>query len=311
MGTPILWVGFNLLVLLALALDLGVFHRKAHKIKLGEAAFGSALWIALALVFGWGIWHWHGEQRGLEYFTGYVIEKALSVDNLFVFLVIFRTFQVPEAVQHRVLAWGILGALVMRGVMIAAGAVLVARFQWILPAFGVFLVYTGLHMLWKREKAVHYEKNPIFRFASSHLRVTKEYRGERFFLKDGGQLFATPLFLVLLIVEITDVTFAVDSIPAIFGITRDPFIVYTSNVFAILGLRALYFLLADVLDYFHYLGIGLALVLMFIGGKMVADPWVHISVVLSLGVVGGTLLLAMLISVLTRPVKKKKKPGTG
>src|SRR6266481_209738 len=273
MGSPILWVGFNLFVLLALALDLGVFHRKAHKIKFGEAAFGSALWISLALIFGWCVWHWNGEQRGLE--------------------------------------WGILGALVMRGIMIATGAVLVARFQWILPAFGVFLVYTGLHMLWKRDKSVHYEKNPIFRFASSHLRVTKEYRGERFFLKDGGQLFATPLFLVLLIVEITDVTFAVDSIPAIFGITRDPFIVYTSNVFAILGLRALYFLLADVLDYFHYLGIGLALVLMFIGGKMVADPWVHISVVLSLGAVGGTLLLAMLISVLTRPVKKKKEPGTG
>jgi tellurite resistance protein TerC len=311
MGSPILWVGFNLLVLFALALDLGVFHRKAHKIKLREAAFGSALWIALALVFGGCIWHWYGEQRGLEYFTGYVIEKALSVDNLFVFLVIFRTFQVPEAVQHRVLAWGILGALVMRGIMIATGAALVARFQWILPAFGIFLVYTGLHMLWQREKAVHYEKNPIFRFASSHLRVTKEYRGERFFLKEGGQLFATPLFLVLLIVEITDVTFAVDSIPAIFGITRDPFIVYSSNVFAILGLRALYFLLADVLDYFRYLGIGLALVLMFIGAKMVADPWVHISVVLSLSVVGGILLLAMLISVLTRPVKKKKEPGTG
>jgi tellurite resistance protein TerC len=311
MGTPILWVGFNLLVLLALALDLGVFHRKAHKIKFGEAAFGSALWIALALVFGGCIWHWYGEQRGLEYFTGYVIEKALSVDNLFVFLVIFRTFQVPEAVQHRVLAWGILGALVMRGIMIAAGAVLVARFQWILPAFGVFLVHTGLHMLWKREKNVHYEKNPIFRFASSHLRVTKEYRGTSFFLRESGQIFATPLFLVLLIVEITDVTFAVDSIPAIFGITRDPFIVYTSNVFAILGLRALYFLLADVLEYFHYLGIGLALVLMFIGAKMVADPWAHISVVLSLSVVGGILLLAMLISVLTGPVRKKKEPGTG
>jgi len=306
MGSPILWVGFNLLVLLALALDLGVFHRKAHKIKPGEAAFGSALWIALALAFGWCIWHWYGEQRGLEYFTGYVIEKALSVDNLFVFLVIFRTFQVPEAVQHRVLAWGILGALVMRGIMIAAGAVLVARFQWILPAFGVFLVYTGLHMLWKREKAVHYEKNPIFRFASSHLQVTKEYRGERFFLREGGRLFATPLLLVLLIVEITDVTFAVDSIPAIFAITRDPFIVCTSNVFAILGLRALYFLLADVLDYFRYLGAGLALVLMFIGAKMVADPWVHISVVLSLGVVGGILLLASLISVFTGAAKKKE-----
>jgi tellurite resistance protein TerC len=310
MGSPILWVGFNLFVLLALALDLGVFHRKAHKIKFGEAAFASALWISAALIFGGCVWHWYGEQRGLEYFTGYVIEKALSVDNLFVFLVIFRSFQVPEAVQHRVLAWGILGALVMRGIMIATGAVLVARFQWILPAFGVFLIYTGLHMLWKRDKNVHYEKNPIFRFASSHLRVTKEYRGERFFLKQGGQLFATPLLLVLLIVEITDVTFAVDSIPAIFGITRDPFIVYTSNVFAILGLRALYFLLADVLDYFHYLGIGLALVLMFIGAKMVADPWVHISVVLSLSVVGGILLLAILISVLTGP-PSKKEPGTG
>ena len=310
MGSPILWVGFNLFVLLALALDLGVFHRKAQKIKLREAAFGSALWITLALVFGWCVWHWYGEQRGLEYFTGYVIEKALSVDNLFVFLVIFRTFQVPEPVQHRVLAWGILGALVMRGIMIAAGAVLVAKFHWILVAFGVFLVYTGLHMLWKREKAVHYEKNPIFQFASSHLRVTKEYRGSSFFLKEGGQFFATPLLLVLLIVEISDVTFAVDSIPAIFGITRDPFIVYTSNVFAILGLRALYFLLADVLDYFHYLSIGLAIVLMFIGAKMVADPWLHISVVLSLSVVGGILFLAMLISVLTCP-PKKKEPRAG
>lgn len=310
MGSPILWVGFNLFVLLALALDLGVFHRKAHKIKLAEAAFGSALWISLALAFGWCVWNWYGEQRGLEYLTGYVIEKALSVDNLFVFLVIFRTYQVPEAVQHRVLAWGILGALVMRGIMIAAGAALVAKFQWILLAFGVFLVYTGLHMLWKRDKNVHYEENPLFRFASSHLRVTKEYRGERFFLKEGGQRFATPLLLVLLIVEITDVTFAVDSIPAIFGITRDPFIVYTSNVFAILGLRALYFLLADILEYFHYLGIGLALVLVFIGAKMVADPWLHISVVMSLSVVGGILLLAMLISVLTCP-PKKKEPGTG
>src|ERR1700674_3614382 len=225
MGNPILWVGFNLFVLLALALDLGVFHRKAHKIKLGEAAFGSALWIALALGFGCCIWHWDGEQRGLEYFTGYVIEKALSVDNLFVFLVIFRAFQVPEAVQHRVLAWGILGALVMRGVMIAAGAVLVARFQCILPAFGVFLVYTGLHMLWKREKEVHYEKNPLFRFASAPVRVTKVLRGQRFFLKKCGQLFATPLLLVLQIVEISAPTLAVATIPAIFVVTRDPFVI--------------------------------------------------------------------------------------
>lgn len=305
MGTPILWVGFNLFVLLALALDLGVFHRKAHKIELGEAALWSAVWIGLSLGFGFVVWHWYGCSRGLEYFTGYVIEKALSIDNLFVFLMIFRAFRVPSEVQHRVLAWGILGALLMRGIMIAAGSALVTRFDWILQLFGVFLVYTGLHMLWKPDKAVHYEKNPIFRFANSHLRMTPEYQGDKFFVRREGQLFATPLLLVLLIVEITDVTFAVDSIPAIFGITRDPFIVYTSNVFAILGLRALYFLLADVLEYFRYLGIGLALVLLFIGAKMVAEPWLHVSVGVSLGVVGGILSLAILISVLGGPAKAK------
>jgi len=225
------------------------------------------------------------------------------VDNLFVFLVIFRAFSVDEAVQHRVLAWGILGALVMRGIMIVAGAAMIARFNWLLPVFGLFLVYTGLHMLWKRNKEVHYEKNPIFRFASKHLRVSREYSGASFFVRQDGRLSATPLFLVLLIVEITDVTFAVDSIPAIFGITRDPFIVYTSNVFAILGLRALYFLLADVLDYFQYLGIGLAVVLMFIGAKMTAEPWLHISVLISLSVVGGVLLLSMLASFVFKPKK--------
>jgi tellurite resistance protein TerC len=298
MGTPLLWVVFNLFVLIALALDLGVFHRKAHKISIREAAFWSAVWIALALGFGYFVWHWHGPQRGLEFFTGYVIEKALSVDNLFVFLVIFRTFQVDERVQHRVLEWGILGALVMRGLMIAAGAVLISRFHWILPVFGVFLVYTGLHMIWKHGKQVHYERNPIFRFASSHLRVTKEYDGTNFFVRRGGQLFATPLLLVLLVIEISDVTFAVDSIPAIFGITRDPFIVYTSNVFAILGLRALYFLLSDLLKYLRYLAYGLALVLIFIGVKMVIEPWFHVSVHASLAVVGGILLLATVVSLL-------------
>jgi len=303
MGTLPLWVGFNVFVLIALVLDLGVFHRKAHKIGIREALLASALWIALALGFGFFIWHSFGAQRGLEYLTGYVIEKALSVDNLFVFLVIFRAFRVDETVQHRVLAWGILGALVMRGIMIVAGAAMIARFNWLLPVFGLFLVYTGLHMLWKRNKDVHYEKNPIFRFASKHLRVTREYSGARFFVREDGRLSATPLFLVLLIVEITDVTFAVDSIPAIFGITRDPFIVYTSNVFAILGLRALYFLLADVLDYFQYLGIGLAVVLMFIGAKMTAEPWLHISVLISLSVVGGVLLLSMLASFIFKPKK--------
>ncbi len=307
MGTPLLWVGFNSFVLVALALDLGVFHRKAHKIKFREAAVWSAVWIAMATAFGYFVWNWYGAQRGLEYFTGYVIEKALSVDNLLVFLVIFRAFQVDEQVQHRVLAWGILGALAMRGIMIAAGAVLIARFHWILPAFGIFLVYTGLHMLWKRGKQVHYERNPIFRFVSTHLRVTREYHGGSFFVRQNGQRFATPLLLVLLVIEITDVTFAVDSIPAIFGITRDPFIVFTSNVFAILGLRALYFLLSDLLHYLRYLGYGLALVLMFIGVKMVAELWLHISVRVSLAVVGGILLLATLLSFWAGP---RKDAGT-
>jgi len=303
MGTPLLWVGFNLFVLVALAFDLGVFHRNPHKITIREAFIASALWIGIAIAFGCGVWHWYGEQRGLEYFTGYVIEKALSVDNLFVFLVIFRAFHVDDRVQHRVLAWGILGALIMRGLLITVGAVLVARFHWILAAFGIFLVYTGLHMLWRREKAVHYEKNPIFRFASKHLRLTKEYHGSRFFVRQNGQLFGTPLVLVLLIIELTDVAFAVDSIPAIFGITRDPFIVYTSNVFAILGLRALYFLLVGLLDYFRYLGIGLALILIFIGVKLIAEPWLHISVAYSLGVVGILLLLTIVLSLWAGPKK--------
>jgi tellurite resistance protein TerC len=303
MGTPLLWVGFNLFVLVALAFDLGVFHRNPHKITIREAFIASALWIGFAIAFGCGVWHWYGEQRGLEYFTGYVIEKALSVDNLFVFLVIFRAFHVDDRVQHRVLAWGILGALIMRGLLITVGAVLVARFHWILAAFGIFLVYTGLHMLWRREKAVHYEKNPIFRFASKHLRLTKEYHGSSFFVRQNGQLFGTPLVLVLLIIELTDVAFAVDSIPAIFGITRDPFIVYTSNVFAILGLRALYFLLVGLLDYFRYLGIGLALILIFIGAKLIAEPWLHISVSYSLGVVGILLLLTIVLSLWAGPKK--------
>jgi len=300
MGTPLRWFAFNLFILAALALDLGVFHRKAHKIRLKEAGLWSFLWITLATVFGIGVWHWFGKQRGLEYFTGYLIEKALSVDNLFVFLVIFRVYQVEERVQHRVLAWGIIGALIMRGIMIAAGTGLISRFQWVLPLLGVFLVYTGLHMLWTKERDVRYEQNPLFKFANRHLRVTKSYQGERFLIKEDGRRFVTPLFLVLLIVEITDATFAIDSIPAIFGITRDAFIVYTSNVFAILGLRALYFLLADLLEYFRYLGIGLAAVLIFIGGKMVGEPWVHIPVSMSLGIVAGLLTVALLFSVLWR-----------
>ena len=307
MGTLFRWFAFNLFILIALALDLGVFHRQVHKIRLKEAAFWSGVWILLASLFGIGVWHWFGAQRGLEYFTGYIIEKALSVDNLFVFLVIFRLYHVEQRVQHRVLAWGIIGALIMRGILIAVGAELVSKFQWVLLLFGAFLVYTGIRMLRSKEKDVHYEKNPLFRFASRHLPMTQTYQGERFVVKENGRRLFTPLFLVLLIVEITDVTFAVDSIPAIFGITRDAFIVYTSNVFAILGLRALYFLLADILEYFRYLSIGLAAVLIFLGGKMIADPWVHISVTMSLGIVA-TLLIAALLFSLTSPRSTRTNP---
>src|SRR5271169_2476406 len=237
MGTPFLWLIFNLIVLAAIALDLGVFHRRPHKMETREAIAWTFVWVGLSLAFGLGVMHFSGEQRGLEFFTGYVIEKALSVDNLFLFLVIFRAFAVDEKIQHRILEWGILGALVMRGAMIAAGAGLIERFSWVLYVFGAFLVYAGLHMLFAKKVEMHPEENRISRFARRHLRVTKEYAGNKFFVRDGGKLFATPLFVVLVIVEITDITMAVDSIPAIFGITRDPFIVYTSNVFAILGLQ--------------------------------------------------------------------------
>jgi tellurite resistance protein TerC len=296
MHTALHWIAFNVLVLIAIALDLGVFHRKAHKIALREALLWSFAWIGLAIAFGLTISYFYGRQSGLEFFTGYVIEKALSVDNLFVFLVVFRVFAVKEEYQQRVLGYGILGALLMRGAMIAAGAALIERFNWIMYVFGAFIIYAGLHMLFVGEAESHPEQNFLVRYLSRHLRLTKEYRGEKFFSRENGQLFATPLFLVLLIVEITDVTFAIDSIPAVFGITRDTFIVYTSNVFAILGLRALYFLLAGVLDKLDYLKVGLALVLVFVGAKMILEPWLHISVGVSLAIVLGMLTVAVLAS---------------
>jgi tellurite resistance protein TerC len=298
MGTPLLWIAFNLFVLAALALDLGVFSRRLHKVELREAFLSSVAWVALSVIFGFGVLHYWGHQRGLEFFTGYLIEKALSVDNLFLFLVIFRTFAIDERFQHRMLEWGILGALVMRAVMIAAGVALIERFSWVLYVLGAFLVYAGIHMLFAKKEKIHPEQNAIFRFANRHLRVTREYYGERFFVRNSGKLYATPLFLVLIVVEITDVTLAIDSIPAIFGITTDAFIVYTSNVFAILGLRAMYFLLAGVLNRLRFLTVGLSFVLAFIGGKMVAGPWFHVPEFLSLLTVGTILLLALLTSLL-------------
>ena len=306
MGNPLLWIGFNLFVLGSIALDLGVFNRRLHKISLREAGLFSLLWVALSVLFGFGLLHYYGRQASLEFFTGYLIEKALSVDNLFLFLVIFRTFAVDERYQHRMLEWGILGALVMRGAMILAGAELVERFSWVLYVFGAFIVYAGIHMLFVKKETVHPEKSFIFRMARKHLRVTHNYEGEHFFVRSGGKLFATPLLLVLLVVEITDITLAIDSIPAIFGITQDPFIVYTSNVFAILGLRAMYFLLAGVLTRLRFLTVGLSFVLSFIGLKMMAHDWIDIPEHISLIVVGGILLLALGAS-LVYPAKPQDK----
>jgi tellurite resistance protein TerC len=304
MGTPFRWIAFNVFILIAIALDLRVFHRRAHKVGIREAALASACWIGISILFGVGVFYFRGHQPALEFFTGYLIEKALSVDNLFLFLVIFRTFAVDERLQHRLLEWGVIGALVMRGAMIGVGAELIEHFSWVMYVLGAFIVYAGLRMLFFKRGEVHPEQNKIFRFASKHLRVTQDSRGDSFFVRDAGRLLATPLFLVLLVVEITDVTLAIDSIPAVFGITRDPFIVYTSNVFAILGLRALYFLLAGVLDRLRYLDEGLALVLVFIGGQMIGEPWLHIPVDISLMVVGGVLLIALVASLLI-PAKKK------
>jgi tellurite resistance protein TerC len=308
MGTPLLWIGFNLFVLAAIALDLGVFSRRLHKVRLPEAGFFSLLWVALSVLFGLGILHFSGKQAGLQFFTGYVIEKALSVDNLFLFLVIFRTFAIDERLQHRILEWGILGALVMRGALILAGAELIERFSWVLYVFGAFIVYAGIHMLFEKKEKIHPEKSLIFRFASKHLRLTRDYQGEHFFVRNRGKLYATPLFLVLLVVEITDVTLAIDSIPAIFGITQDPFIVYTSNVFAILGLRAMYFLLAGVLGRLRFLTAGLSFVLTFIGAQMIAHKWMDIPEYLSLLIVVGILLVALAASLLF-PARNMARKG--
>jgi tellurite resistance protein TerC len=264
-----LWIGFNVFVLAMLALDLGVFHRKAHVVSLKESLTWTVVWIALALLFNLGVWHWSGSAKALEFFTGYVIEKSLSVDNVFVFALLFSYFAVPPVYQHKVLFWGILGALIMRAIMIAAGAVLITKFSWIIYLFGGFLILTGIKMIVKREEEIHPERNPVVRWFKKLMPVTPDYRGDKFFVRENGLRMATPLFVVLLLVEFSDLIFAVDSIPAIFAVTTDPFIVYTSNVFAILGLRSLYFALAGVMDKFHYLKIGLGAVLAFVGVKMV------------------------------------------
>jgi tellurite resistance protein TerC len=303
------WVGFNVVVLAILALDLGVLHRKSEKVSLKEAAIWSGVWVALSLSFAFAIYRTMGRQSGLEFLTGYLIEYALSVDNIFVFVLIFSYFSVPEKYQHRVLFWGIIGALVLRGVMIVAGSALVARFSWTLYIFGAFLVFTGLKMAFQKDEAVYNpEHDPVLRLSRRLMPVTTEYRGDKFFVREpdaSGRMrtAATPLFIVLMIVDTTDIIFATDSIPAIFAVTRDPFIVYTSNICAVLGLRALYFLLANVVDKFVYLKLGLSLVLIFIGAKMLLEQLIHIPISASLGVVGVVLATSILVSL------KSPRPG--
>ncbi|MBI3943448.1 MAG: TerC family protein [Chloroflexi bacterium] len=288
-----IWVAFNLFVLGLLALDLGVFHRNAHAVSVKEAAIWSAIWIALSLAFNVLIYFWRGPQPALQFFTGYLIEKSLSVDNIFVFVLLFSFFAVPATYQHRVLFWGILGALLMRGALIVVGAVLIERFHWVIFIFGAFLIFTGIRMaLHRSTEEIHPENNPVVKIFRRFMPVAGEYHGARFFIRQAGKWVATPLFMVLLIVETTDLVFAVDSIPAIFAVTQDPFIVYTSNVFAILGLRALYFVLAGVMDRFYYLKLGLAVVLTFVGVKMLISDIYHIPITISLSVIAAVLMVA-------------------
>ncbi len=306
-GDFTMWAGFLAFVIAMLALDLGVFHRNAHAVTLKEATVWSAVWIALALAFSGGVWHFYGEARGLEFLTGYLIEKALSVDNIFVFAVIFSYFAVPATYQHRILFWGILGALALRAVFIVIGGELLARFHWMIWVFGILLALTGIKLMLQRDEKMDPSKNPIVRVYRRFFPATDRYHGSSFFVRERGAWCATPLFLALLAVEATDVVFAVDSIPAIFAVTQDSFIVFTSNIFAILGLRSLYFLLAGVMDRFAYLKIGLALVLVFVGAKMIVAQYYKVPIGISLGVIAAILGISVIASLIkTAPQRKTK-----
>ena len=298
-ATPLLYVIFTVFIIALLLVDLGLFQRKERDIKIKEALGWSAVWISLALAFNVGLYFWQGKDASLQFFTGYLIELSLSVDNLFVFLLIFMYFKVPTQYQHKVLFWGIIGAQVMRGLLIGLGVTLIMKFHWILYLFGIFLVFTGVKMAFQDEAAeVRPERNILVRMFKRFVPVTSGYHGARFFLKLDGRRYATLLFVVVLVVETTDLLFALDSIPAIFAITTDPFIVYTSNIFAILGLRSLYFALAGLMNLFHYLRIGLAIVLTFVGVKMLLAEVFPIPIVITLVIVGGVILLSVLASLI-------------
>ena len=295
------WIGFPIFIFLMLALDLGVFHKHTHKVPVKEAVIWSIVWISLAMTFNLFVFLEFGKTKALEFLTGYVIEYSLSVDNIFVFILIFSYFAVKDQYQHKILFWGIIGALVMRGVFIFAGVALITRFHWIVIIFGGFLVFTGIRMLFQKEAEIDPEKNPIVRFFKRFLPVTDTLHGDKLFVRQNHRLYATPLFLVLLIIETSDLIFAVDSIPAILAISQDRFIVYTSNIFAIMGLRSLYFAIAGIMGYFRFLKIGLAFVLTFVGLKMLAAYFnFEIPIVLSLVIIITILVISILASVVIK-----------
>ena len=302
------WIGFIAFVLTMLALDLGVFHRKAHEVKPREAGIWVTVWVTLSLLFAGGIWLFEGQDKALPYLTGYVIELSLSVDNLFVMVVIFNYFRVPPTALHRVLFYGILGALVMRGIFIGIGAFLLERFEWILYVFGAMLLITGIRMMFKHDEEFDGDNNRVVKLVRRRVPMTSAYSAARFFITENGRRVATPLFLVLVLVEFTDLIFAVDSIPAIFGITKDPFIVFTSNIFAILGLRSMFFLLAAVVERFYLLKYGLAIILSFIGVKMLGEPWFHIPILVSLAVVIGLLTISIVGSMIWAQPEELPQP---
>ncbi len=305
----VLWGGFNALVILMIVIDLGLFHRDDHEISVKEGLVWSVIWIIVALIFNVGVYNWKGSQVALEFLTGYAIERSLSIDNIFVFLMIFSYFKVPARYQYKVLIWGILGALILRGIFILGGTLIIAKFHWVLYIFGAFLILTGIKMALGKDREVEPEKNPMLRLLRKFLPITPEYRGGKFFVKENMRLWGTPLLVVLVVVESTDVIFAVDSIPAIFAITLDPFIVYTSNVFAILGLRALYFAMAGLMKLFYYLKYALGVILAFVGVKMLIADLVDLSNLLALGIIALIFVVSIILSVLFPPKTKPAAEG--
>lgn len=306
-----LWIGFTIFVLGTLALDLGVFRRQSHPVSLKEASIWSAAWITVAMVFNAGIYFFSGPEPALQFFTGYLIEKSLSVDNIFVFVLLFAAFHVPADYQHRVLFWGVLGALLLRGILIVLGVALLETFHWITYLFGAFLIFTGAGMAFQKEKEMNPEQNPLLKLVRRLVSVTDEYEGDRFMVRRAGQVLVTPLLLVLLTIEMTDLIFALDSIPAIFAVTDNPFLIYTSNVFAMLGLRSLYFVVANVINKFFYLKLGLTVILFFVGVKMVLTDLFYVPPVLTLAVIAVILIVALLASLAHawHHKMKKREPG--